>query len=47
MARKGDEALDELDDLIKFAEIINKRFREFKIEKTNYINYDKKYVKKG
>jgi hypothetical protein len=47
MTRKGDESLNKLNDFIKFVKIINKRFRELKIKKTNYIDYDKRYVKKG
>jgi hypothetical protein len=46
MTRKGDEVPDELNNLIKFTETINKRFRELKIKKINYTGYSKKYNKK-
>jgi hypothetical protein len=46
MARKRDEVPDKLNNLIKFTKIINKRFKELKIKKTNYTSYNKKYNKK-
>jgi hypothetical protein len=46
MTRKGDEVPDKLNNLIKFIKIINKRFKELKIKKTNYTGYSKKYNKK-